>query len=104
MQHVPGPDFPTAGIINGAQEIVTAYKHRPRPPLDPRARAIRGSRPQGRQAIVVTELPYQVNKARLSSASPSWCATRLIDGIAGRCAMSPTRTACAWSSSSSAAK
>src|SRR6202035_2037381 len=65
MQHVPGPDFPTAGIINGAQEIVTAYKTG-RGRLSIRARAnFEDMESQGRQAIIVTELPYQVNKARL---------------------------------------
>src|SRR5476651_2498681 len=66
MQIVPGPDFPTGGIINGAQEIATAYKSG-RGRLSIRARAtieeIDGK--SGRQAIVITELPYQVNKARL---------------------------------------
>src|SRR5882672_5389353 len=60
MQIVPGPDFPTAGIINGAQEIATAYKSG-RGRLSIRARAsieeIDGK--NGRQAIIVTELPYQ---------------------------------------------
>src|SRR6202140_597360 len=65
MQHVPGPDFPTAGIINGAQEIATAYKSG-RGRLSIRARAeFEDIADRGRQAIVVTELPYQVNKARL---------------------------------------
>src|SRR5271170_6770080 len=65
MQHVPGPDFPTAGIINGAQEIVTAYKSG-RGRLSIRARAqFEELDERGRQAIVITELPYQVNKARL---------------------------------------
>ncbi len=102
---MPGPDFPTAGIINGAQEIATAYRTG-RGRLSVRARAQhRGHRQGDRQAIIVTELPYQVNKARLhrahrragareeaSTASPASCAT------------SPTRTACASSSSSSAAR
>src|ERR1700679_4088957 len=65
MQHVPGPDFPTAGIINGAQEIATAYKTG-RGRLSIRARAnFEELDERGRQAIIVTELPYQVNKARL---------------------------------------
>src|SRR5476649_1956755 len=65
MQHVPGPDFPTAGIINGAQEIVTAYKTG-RGRLSVRARAhFEDFNERGGQAIIVTELPYQMNKARL---------------------------------------
>ena len=65
MQHMPGPDFPTGGIINGAQEIATAYRTG-RGRLSVRARASIEEVGKGdRQAIVVTELPYQVNKARL---------------------------------------
>jgi DNA gyrase subunit A len=65
MQHVPGPDFPTAAIINGAQEIVAAYKTG-RGRLSIRARThVEDLEKGGRQAIIVTELPYQVNKARL---------------------------------------
>ncbi|MGA0020315.1 MAG: DNA gyrase subunit A, partial [Steroidobacteraceae bacterium] len=65
MQHLPGPDFPTAGIINGANEIVAAYKGG-RGRLSVRARTHFEEVGRGdRQAIIVTELPYQVNKARL---------------------------------------
>jgi len=83
MQIVPGPDFPTAGIINGAQEIATAYKTG-RGRLSIRARAaiedIDGK--NGRQAIVVTELPYQVNKARLIERIADLVRDKLLDGIA----------------------
>jgi DNA gyrase subunit A len=82
MQHVPGPDFPTAGIINGADEIVTAYKTG-RGRLSIRARAnieeIDGR--SGRQAIIVTELPYQVNKARLLERIAELVRNKEIDGI-----------------------
>src|SRR4029077_509303 len=65
MQHMPGPDFPTGGIINGAQEIAPAYRTGRRR-LSVRARVSIEDVGRGdRQAIVVTELPYQVNKARL---------------------------------------
>src|SRR5215471_9061386 len=65
MQHVPGPDFPTGGIINGAQEIATAYRTG-RGRLSVRARVSIEEVGRGdRQAIIVTELPFQVNKARL---------------------------------------
>jgi DNA gyrase subunit A len=81
MQHVPGPDFPTAGIINGAQEIVTAYKSG-RGRLSLRARAhFEELESQGRQAIIVTELPYQVNKARLLERIAELVRNKLIDGI-----------------------
>ncbi len=83
MQIVPGPDFPTGGIINGAQEIATAYKTG-RGRLSIRARAgiedIDGK--NGRQAIVVTELPYQVNKARLIERIADLVREKLLDGIA----------------------
>ncbi|HEY6451496.1 MAG TPA: DNA gyrase subunit A [Steroidobacteraceae bacterium] len=81
MQHVPGPDFPTAGIINGAQEIATAYKSG-RGRLSIRARAhFEEFDERGRQAIVVTELPYQVNKARLLERIADLVRNKNIDGI-----------------------
>ena len=81
MQHVPGPDFPTAGIINGAQEIATAYKSG-RGRLSIRARAaFEELDDRGRQAIVVTELPYQVNKARLLERIADLVRNKEIEGI-----------------------
>ena len=81
MQHVPGPDFPTAGIINGAQEIAAAYKGG-RGRVSVRARAtIEEIDGRGRQAIIVTELPYQVNKARLLERIAELVRDKLIDGI-----------------------
>ncbi|GMU68623.1 MAG: DNA gyrase subunit A [Steroidobacteraceae bacterium] len=81
MQIVPGPDFPTAGIINGAQEIVSAYKGG-RGRLSIRARAhFEDLEKGGRQAIVVTELPYQVNKARLLERIADLVRNKHIDGI-----------------------
>jgi DNA gyrase subunit A len=65
MVHVPGPDFPTAAMINGAQGIRDAYLTG-RGKIYLRARAsFEESGDSGKYAIVVTELPYQVNKARL---------------------------------------
>ncbi len=81
MQLVPGPDFPTAGIINGSAEIVLAYK-------TGRGRVYMRARTQfeeiderGRQAIVVTELPYQVNKARLLERIADLVREKSIEGI-----------------------
>src|SRR5215831_15522054 len=83
MQHVPGPDFPTGGIINGAQEIATAYRTG-RGRLSVRARVMIEEVGRGdRQAIVVTELPFQVNKARLIERIAELVREKLIDGIAG---------------------
>ena len=82
MQHVPGPDFPTGGIINGAQEIATAYRTG-RGRLSVRARVNIEEVGKGdRQAIVVTELPYQVNKARLIERIAQLVREKLIEGIA----------------------
>jgi len=65
MSHLPGPDFPTAGIINGALGIHEAYTTG-RGRIYVRARCqIEEHESGNRQAIIVTELPYQVNKARL---------------------------------------
>ena len=82
MQHMPGPDFPTGGIINGAQEIATAYRTG-RGRLSVRARV--STEPVGkgdREAIVVTELPFQVNKARLIERIAQLVREKLLDGIA----------------------
>ncbi|MBA3486698.1 MAG: DNA gyrase subunit A, partial [Lysobacter sp.] len=65
MEHVPGPDFPTAGIINGTAGIINAYRTG-RGRVRMRARAeIEVNDSSGSEAIAVTEIPYQVNKARL---------------------------------------
>ena len=82
MQLVPGPDFPTAGIINGTQEIVAAYKSG-RGRLSIRGRTHFEDVGRGdRQAIIVTELPYQVNKARLIERIADLVREKQIDGIA----------------------
>jgi DNA gyrase subunit A len=83
MQHVPGPDFPTGAIINGAQEIATAYRTG-RGRLSVRAKVEIEEVGKGdRQAIIVTELPYQVNKARLIERIAQLVREKLIEGIAG---------------------
>jgi DNA gyrase subunit A len=65
MKHVPGPDFPTAGIINGVEGIHEAYRTG-RGRIYVRARVeVETDEKRGKQSIVVTELPYQVNKALL---------------------------------------
>jgi DNA gyrase subunit A len=65
MKHIPGPDFPTAGIIHGIEGIHEAYRTG-RGRVYVRARVeIETDEKRGRQTIVVTELPYQVNKALL---------------------------------------
>src|SRR3990172_12464547 len=65
MEHLPGPDFPTAAIINGVRGIREAY-HTGRGRIYVRARShFETDKASGREALIVTELPYQVNKARL---------------------------------------
>jgi DNA gyrase subunit A len=64
MQYIPGPDFPTAGIINGSTGIQEAY-HTGRGRIHVRSRTRIETDDSGNNAIIVTELPYQVNKARL---------------------------------------
>jgi len=80
MAHVPGPDFPTAGIINGARGIHEAY-HTGRGRIYVRARAEIETEDNGRQRIVVTELPYQVNKARLLEKIAELVKEKKIEGI-----------------------
>ncbi|GAB4294607.1 MAG: DNA topoisomerase (ATP-hydrolyzing) subunit A [Thiohalomonadaceae bacterium] len=80
MQHIPGPDFPTAGIINGARGIHEAY-HTGRGRIYVRARTEIEEMDNGRQRIVVTELPYQVNKARLLEKIAELVKEKKIEGI-----------------------
>jgi DNA gyrase subunit A len=80
MQIVPGPDFPTAGIINGVQEIAQAYVTG-RGRVYMRARTNIEEDDKGRQTIVVTELPYQVNKARLIERIAELVREKIVEGI-----------------------
>jgi DNA gyrase subunit A len=81
MLHIPGPDFPTAGIINGAAGIHAAY-HTGRGRVRIKARAdVEVNEDTGREAIVVTELPYQVNKARLIEKIAELVKEKKVEGI-----------------------
>ncbi|MGI8738152.1 MAG: DNA gyrase subunit A [Gammaproteobacteria bacterium] len=80
MAHVPGPDFPTAGIINGTRGIVEAYLTG-RGRIYVRARSHIETEDNGRQRIVVTELPYQVNKARLLEKIAELVKDKRVEGI-----------------------
>jgi DNA gyrase subunit A len=83
MRYVPGPDFPTAGFICGQAPIREAY-HEGRGILTVRARAaVETDEKSGRSSIIVTEIPYQVNKARLSAQIAEQVRERKLDGIAG---------------------
>ncbi len=80
MEHIPGPDFPTAGIINGAQGIYAAYRTG-RGRVYTRARTTVEEDRRGRERIIVTELPYQVNKARLIEKIAELVREKKIEGI-----------------------
>ncbi|MDH3615806.1 MAG: DNA gyrase subunit A [Gammaproteobacteria bacterium] len=81
MEHIPGPDFPTAGIINGAQGIYSAYRTG-RGRVHIRAKTeIETINARGKEAIIVTELPYQVNKARLIEKIADLVREKRIEGI-----------------------
>ena len=81
MEIVPGPDFPTAGIINGAREIYNAYTTGRGRILVRACTGIEEIDDNGREAIIVTELPYQVNKARLLERIADLVRGKLIEGI-----------------------
>ncbi|MCK0152950.1 DNA gyrase subunit A [Alcanivorax sp. S6407] len=81
MQYIKGPDFPTAGIINGRAGIVQAYRTG-RGRVYMRARAeIEATDKSGKEAIIVTEIPYQVNKARLIEKIAELVKEKKIEGI-----------------------
>ncbi len=81
MEIIPGPDFPTAGIINGARGIVEAY-HSGRGRIYVRGRThIEVDEKSGKQTIIITELPYQVNKARLLERIAELVKDKKLDGI-----------------------
>jgi DNA gyrase subunit A len=81
MRLVPGPDFPTAGIINGAAGIVEAYKTG-RGRILVRAKCDIESDDNGRETIIVTEIPFQVNKSRLIEKIAELHKEKKIEGIA----------------------
>ncbi|GAB0148890.1 MULTISPECIES: DNA gyrase subunit A [Marichromatium] len=82
IELVPGPDFPTGALINGVRGIREAYRTgRGRVVMRARADFEEQSR-SGREAIVVTELPYQVNKARLLERIAELVKEKKIEGIA----------------------
>ena len=80
MRHIPGPDFPTGGVVIGKGGIRQAYETG-RGGVIVRARHEIEPRPGDREAIVVTEVPYQVNKARMIERISEVVSLKLIDGI-----------------------
>ncbi|MCH1930937.1 DNA gyrase subunit A [Shewanella sp. A25] len=82
MEYIPGPDFPTAAIINGRKGIIDAYKTgRGRAVM--RALAEIETEDNGRERIIVTEIPYQVNKAKLIEKIAELVKDKKIEGISG---------------------
>lgn len=81
MEHIPGPDFPTSGIIMGRSGIRAAYGTG-RGKITVRARTEIVEKPNGRYEIKVTEIPYTVNKARLIESIADLVKEKRIEGIA----------------------
>ena len=82
MSHIPGPDFPTAALINGRKGIEEAYKTG-RGKIYVRARAEIETDEKGRETIIVNEIPYQVNKAKLIEKIAEFVKEKKIEGISG---------------------
>ena len=81
MEHVQGPDFPTGGIINGKAGIVQAYRSG-RGPVYMRARAeVIDDEKTSKQSIIVTEIPYQLNKSKLIETIAELVKEKKIEGI-----------------------
>ncbi len=81
MEHIPGPDFPTAAIINGRRGIEEAYRTG-RGKVYIRARAeVEADAKTGRETIIVHEIPYQVNKARLIEKIAELVKDKRVEGI-----------------------
>ncbi|MCI9062080.1 MULTISPECIES: DNA gyrase subunit A [Romboutsia] len=80
MQFIKGPDFPTAALIMGKENIAEAYRTG-RGKVKVRARAVIEELPKGKQQIVVTEIPYQVNKAKLVERIAELVKDKKIEGI-----------------------
>jgi DNA gyrase subunit A len=80
LDHVPGPDFPTGGIIQGKRGIFDAYKTgRGRVVL--KARVNVETQKSGKERIIITEIPYQINKSNLLERIAQLVRDKLIDGI-----------------------
>ena len=80
MTYIPGPDFPTAALISGRKGIVDAYKTG-RGKIYMRSKADIEADKNGRETIIVTEIPYQVNKARLIEKIAELVKDKKVEGI-----------------------
>ncbi len=82
IRHVPGPDFPTAGMIYGRSGIIESYKTgRGRLVIRGKAHVENADEKGGKERIVITELPYQVNKARLIERIAELVKEKKLEGI-----------------------
>ena len=82
LEHLPGPDFPTGGIINGKAGILQAY-HTGRGRIYVRGKAEIQQEGGERETIIITELPFQVNKARLVERIADLVKDKKLEGISG---------------------
>ncbi|WP_086984154.1 DNA topoisomerase (ATP-hydrolyzing) subunit A [Vibrio aphrogenes] len=80
MEHIPGPDFPTAALISGRKGIIDAYKTG-RGKVYMRSKAHIDTDKNGRETIIVTEIPYQVNKARVIEKIAELVKEKKVEGI-----------------------
>ncbi|CAM4432857.1 DNA topoisomerase (ATP-hydrolyzing) subunit A [Vibrio agarivorans] len=80
MDYIPGPDFPTAALISGRKGIVDAYKTG-RGKIYMRSKADIEADKNGKETIIVTEIPYQVNKARLIEKIAELVKDKKVEGI-----------------------
>ncbi len=82
MDYIPGPDFPTAALINGRKGIIDAY-NTGRGKVYMRSKADIVADKNGKETIIVTEIPYQVNKARLIEKIAELVKDKKVEGISG---------------------
>ncbi|MDC8831152.1 DNA topoisomerase (ATP-hydrolyzing) subunit A [Alteromonas gilva] len=80
MEYIPGPDFPTAALISGRKGIIDAYRTG-RGKIYMRARAEIETEDNGRETIIINEIPYQVNKARLIEKIAELVKEKRIEGV-----------------------
>ena len=93
---MPGPDFPTGGIILGRSGIRSAYQTGHGSVIMRAQDTYRGDPARTAQAIIVNEIPYQVNKSRLIERIAEVVQRKDASRASPTCATNPTATACAW--------
>ena len=80
MEYIPAPDFPTGGIIMGGQQIRKAY-HTGNGTIIIRSKVKTATLKNGKQEIIITEIPYQVNKSKLIDRIGELAKEKIIDGV-----------------------